>query len=201
LASASNEKMAKQVEGFEGLLKSKNVLPSNYLEDYSHTVDEDWTAKNGAQLVARAWIDSNFKKRLLANGMDAANELGFSFPKHHRHFVVLENTADLHNVICCTLCSCTAFSIIGMPPSWYKEIDYRARIVRQSRDVLRELGLDLPDGMKLKVWDTTTDTRYMVLPYRPKSTYSWTEERLAELIDQDCLVGVKRFESPFGDIE
>jgi nitrile hydratase len=113
-------------------------------------------------------------------------------PPHHRHLVVLENTPEVHNVICCTLCSCTAFSIIGLPPDWYKDLEYRARIVRQSRTVLKEMGLDLPAEMEIRVWDTTADTRYMVLPVRPAGTEGWSEEKLAGLVTKDSMIGVSR---------
>jgi nitrile hydratase len=105
---------------------------------------------------------------------------------------VLENTPNVHNVICCTLCSCTAFSIIGLPPDWYKDLEYRARVVRQSRTVLKEMGLDLPADMEIRVWDTTADTRYMVLPVRPEGTEGWSEEKLAGLVTKDAMIGVSR---------
>lgn len=195
--AASNEQMAGRVDRFEKVLADKGLLAPDYLSQYVKTVDEDWTAANGARIVVRAWTDPAYKQRLLADGTAAARELGFDFPKHHRHFVVLENEAALHNVICCTLCSCTAFSIVGMAPGWYKEPDYRARIVRESRAVLRELGLDLPAEMKLKIWDTTADTRYMVLPYRPPHTAGWSEDKLLSIIDQDSLIGARRLEPPY----
>jgi nitrile hydratase len=125
---------------------------------------------NGAKVVARAWTDPDFKQRLLANGKAAVAELGFTMPAHHKHLVVLENAPNLQNVICCTLCSCTAFTIIGLPPGWYKDFEYRSRVVRQSRTVLREMGLDLPAAVDINVWDTTADTRYMVLPVQPPET-------------------------------
>ncbi len=106
-------------------------------------------------------------------------------PPHHRHLVVLENTPTVHNVICCTLCSCTASSIIGLPPDWYKDLEYRARVVRQSRTVLKEMGLDLPADIEIRVWDTTADTRYMVLPVRPTGTEGWSEEKLAGLVTSE----------------
>ena len=105
---------------------------------------------------------------------------------------MLENTADIHNVICCTLCSCTAFTIIGLPPDWYKDLEYRARVVRESRTVLKEMGLDLPQHMQIRVWDTTADTRYMVLPERPAGTEGLTTEQLAALVNKDALIGVAR---------
>ena len=119
-------------------------------------------------------------------------ELGYDMPRHHRHLVVLENTAAVHNVICCTLCSCTAFTIVGLPPDWYKDLEYRARVVRESRTVLKEMGLELPRETEIRVWDTTADTRYMVLPMQPSGTDGWPEERLAQLVTQDALIGVAR---------
>jgi nitrile hydratase len=118
--------------------------------------------------------------------------MGIEMPKHHRHLVVLENTPTVHNVICCTLCSCTAFTVIGLPPDWYKDLEYRARIVRESRTVLREMGLDLPADMEVRVWDTTADTRYMVLPDRPAHTAGWTEAELAAIVTKDAMIGVAR---------
>ncbi|MEY3185018.1 MAG: Nitrile hydratase subunit alpha, partial [Pseudomonadota bacterium] len=113
-------------------------------------------------------------------------------PPHHRHLVVLENTPTIQNVICCTLCSCTAFSIIGLPPDWYKDLEYRARVVRESRTVLREMGLDLPDSVEVRVWDTTADTRYMVLPLQPAHSQGWSEETLVALVSKDAMIGVAR---------
>jgi nitrile hydratase len=112
--------------------------------------------------------------------------------------VVLENTATVQNVICCTLCSCTAFTIVGLPPDWYKELEYRARVVRQSRTVLREMGLDLPPEVEIRVWDTTADTRYMVLPERPAGTDGWSEDRLAGLVSRDSMIGVARLPAVAG---
>jgi nitrile hydratase len=126
----------------------------------------------------------------LTNGRDAVAEFGIQMPKHHRHLVALENTARLHNVICCTLCSCTAFTVIGLPPDWYKDLEYRARVVRQSRTVLKEMGLVLAPDVEIRVWDTTADTRYMVLPERPAGTEGWSEAQLASLVTRDGMIGV-----------
>ena len=148
--------------------------------------------QNGARVVARAWTDAAFRDRLLADGRAAVAELGYEMPRHHRHLVALENTATVHNVICCTLCSCTAFTLIGLPPDWYKDLEYRARVVRESRTVLREMGLDLPPEIEVRVWDTTADTRYMVVPMRPAYTAGWSEEALAAIVTRDSLIGVAR---------
>jgi len=144
-------------------------------------------ARRGESLV-----DPAFRARLLANGREAVAEIGLPMPKHHRHLVVLENTPRVQNVICCTLCSCTAFTIIGLPPDWYKDLEYRSRVVRESRTVLKEMGLDLSPDVEIRVWDTTADTRYMVLPEQPPETVGWTEERLAGIVTRDSLIGVAR---------
>lgn len=124
--------------------------------------------------------------------------MGFDFPEHHRHLVVLENTADIHNVIVCTLCSCTAYTIIGAAPGWYKDLDYRARVVRESRTVLREMGLDLPATVEIRVWDTTADTRYMVLPLQPPPTEGWPVDKLAQVVTQDSMIGASRLDEVKG---
>ena len=162
------------------------------IAELAHKAVEEWVPQNGARLVAKAWIDPAFRARLLADGRAAALELGLTMPPHHRHLVVLENTPDIHNVICCTLCSCTAYTIVGLPPDWYKDLEYRSRVVRQSRTVLTEMGLDLPPDMEIRVWDTTADTRYMVLPVQPPESLGWPEEKLATLVTRDSMIGVTR---------
>ena len=181
-----------RVDAIEAIFEVRGMKPGEFIEDFKHTVEEKWVPENGARVVAKAWTDPEFKKRLLANGRAAVGELGLTMPPHHRHLVVLENTPSLQNVICCTLCSCTAFSIIGLPPDWYKDLEYRARVVRQSRTVLKEMGLDLPESIDIRVWDTTADTRYMVLPVRPAHTKGWSEEELAKIVTKDAMIGVAR---------
>src|SRR5690242_14330715 len=181
-----------RVDAVQSALDAKGLKASEAVEELAHKAQEEWIPRNGARLVARAWVDAEFRKRLLANGREAALEMGFQMPKHHRHLVVLENAPKLQNVICCTLCSCTAFTLIGLPPDWYKDLEYRSRVVRESRTVLRELGLELPTDVEVRVWDTTTDTRYMVLPERPAHTAGWSEEQLAEIVTRDSLIGVAR---------
>lgn len=178
-------------------LKENGLTSEERLMEFEQHVEHDWLPTNGARMVAKAWVDPDYKLRLLADGKKAAAELGFSIPRHHNQLIALENTDGLHNVICCSLCSCTAFTIVGMAPGWYKSLEYRSRIVREGRRVLAEFGLHLPESMKLKIWDTTADHRYMVLPLRPPGTEGWGEERLARLITQDSLIGVARLEPPF----
>lgn len=181
-----------RVAAIESAFEERNFAPTKAIGEFQHLVEEQWAPINGARVVAKAWTDPEFRKRLLANGRDAVAELALSMPPHHRHLVVLENTPTLQNVICCTLCSCTAFSIIGLPPDWYKDLEYRARVVRQSRTVLKEMGLDLAPEIEIRVWDTTADTRYMVLPVQPPETVGWPEEKLAEIVTRDSMIGVAR---------
>ncbi len=184
--------LEQRVEALEAVLQARGLKAREFAEEFRHVAEEKWIPENGARVVARAWTDPAFRERLLANGRQAVAELGLEMPPHHGHLVALENSASVHNVICCTLCSCTAFTVIGLPPDWYKDLEYRARVVRESRTVLREMGLDLPTGVEIRVWDTTADTRYMVLPERPAHTAGWPAERLAELITKDGMIGVAR---------
>ena len=184
--------MEQRVDAIEAALDDRGLDASKAVEELGHLAQDVWTPKNGARVVAKAWIDPQYRKRLLANGRAAVEELGLTMPKHHRHLVVLENTPKVQNVICCTLCSCTAFTLIGLPPDWYKDLEYRSRVVRESRTVLNEMGLDLAPDVEIRVWDTTADTRYMVLPERPPETVGWSEEKLASIVTRDSLIGVAR---------
>ncbi|MFZ2738909.1 MAG: nitrile hydratase subunit alpha [Burkholderiaceae bacterium] len=179
-----------RVDAIQALLEERGLKPAEFIEQAKQLVEEQWLPRNGARVVAKAWTDAAFRERLFANGRDAVAELGLTLPPHHRHLVVLENTATVHNVICCTLCSCTAFTIMGLPPDWYKDLEYRARVVRESRSVLKEMGLDLAPDIEVRVWDTTADTRYMVLPLQPPQTKGWPEAQLVELVTQDSMIGV-----------
>ena len=181
-----------RLDAIQTVLQRQGMQPADFIDTFDELAHEHWVPANGAGLIARAWTDPAFKQFLLSNGMAAIREAGLSMPPHHRHFVVLENTADLHNVICCTLCSCTAFTIIGLPPDWYKELAYRSRVVREARTVLREMGLDLPAHTQIRVWDTTADTRYMVMPQRPAGTEALSVDQLTALISKDALIGVAR---------
>ena len=187
----------KHVSALEELLIKKNLIDDKTFSDYEKVVTEDWVPNNGARLVARAWLDPKFKEFLLPDGKAAASSFGFGMPEHHGSLVVKENTDQIHNVICCTLCSCTAFTIIGMAPGWYKDLDYRSRLVREARSVLAEMGLKLSDQLKIRVWDTTADTRYMIMPLRPSYTEGWTEQELIKLITKESLIGVVRLEEPY----
>jgi nitrile hydratase len=187
----------RRVAAMERAFEERNLIPGGFIEEFSRIAEEDWVPANGAKVVARAWTDAGFRRRLLENGKAAVAELGFTLPDHPKHLVVLENTPSLQNVICCTLCSCTAFTIIGLPPGWYKDFEYRSRAVRQSRTVLREMGLDLPREIDIRVWDTTADTRYMVLPVQPPETLGWPEEKLAGVVTKEAMIGGARLEAPY----
>jgi nitrile hydratase subunit alpha len=187
--TASVERRAAAVEA---VFEARGMEPKAHIDAMAHTVEEEWVPRNGGRVVAKAWTDPAFRARLFANGKSAVGELGLTMPPHHRHLVALENTPTVHNVICCTLCSCTAFTIIGLPPDWYKDLDYRARAVRESRTVLREMGLDLPPEIEIRVWDTTADTRYMVIPVQPAETIGWPEEKLVDIVTKESMIGVAR---------
>ena len=146
------------------------------------------TPERGATVVARAWMDESFKKRLLENGTKACEELGLEIPG--LKLVVVENTAGVHNVIVCTLCSCYPRMLLGIPPDWYKSRNYRSRMVREPRNVLNEFGLALSEKTTIRVHDSTADMRYIVLPARPAGTESWSEEKLASIVSRDCMIGV-----------
>jgi len=184
--------MEQRVDAIQAALDARGMKATEAVAELSHLAIEQWVPQNGARVVARAWTDPAFRERLLADGRAAVALLGLSMPKHHRHLVVLENTPNVHNVICCSLCSCTAFTLIGLPPDWYKDLEYRSRVVRESRTVLKEMGLDLPPEVGIRVWDTTADTRYMVLPEQPPKTIGWPEEELAAIVTRDALIGVAR---------
>ncbi len=182
----------RRLAAIESVLDERGLTANNVVAELEHLALEEWLPQNGARVVARAWTDPAFRARLLADGRSAVAELGLTMPRHHRHLVVLENTPTVQNVICCTLCSCTAFTIVGLPPDWYKDLEYRARVVRQSRTVLREMGLDLPPEVEIRVRDTTPDTRYKVLPVQHAATVGWPEADLARIVTRDSMIGVAR---------
>jgi len=146
------------------------------------------TPERGARVVARAWVDPGFKERLLANGSRACEELGLELST--LKLVVVENTPQVHNAIVCTLCSCYPRMLLGIPPDWYKSRNYRSRMVREPRAVLKEFGLQIKDEIQIRVHDSTADMRYLVLPMRPAGTEGWSEERLAALVNRDAMIGV-----------
>jgi nitrile hydratase len=146
------------------------------------------TPERGAKVVARAWVDPEYKKRLLDNGTQACEELGLDVPA--LKLVAVENTPQVHNAIVCTLCSCYPRMLLGIPPEWYKSRNYRSRMVREPRAVLAEFGLEIPEQVQIRVHDSTADMRYIVLPMRPAGTEGWSEDRLATLVNRDSMIGV-----------
>ena len=179
---------AARIRAIEALLLEKGVLTEPEVQD-NISYMEARSPANGAKLVARAWVDPNFKELLLSDGKAAASELGMD-PEHPAEFIVVENTPELHNLIVCTLCSCYPRAILGRPPDWYKSFAYRSRAVREPRAVMREFGFEPPEGVEVIVHDSTADARYMVLPMRPPGTENLSEDELAELVTRDSLVGV-----------
>ena len=179
---------AHRIRAIEALLLEKGVLTEPEIQDRVSYM-ESRSPENGARLVARAWVDPEFKARLLFGTKTAALELGID-AAGPVEFVVVENTPEVHNLIVCTLCSCYPRAILGRPPDWYKSFEYRSRAVREPRAVMREFGLEPPDGVEVVVHDSTADVRYMVLPMRPPGTEGLDEENLAALVTRDALIGV-----------
>ncbi|MGE7815003.1 nitrile hydratase subunit alpha [Pseudomonas sivasensis] len=171
------------------VLKQKDLIPDGYIEHMTQLMAHEWSPQNGAQVVAKAWVDPQFRELLLKDGTAACAQFGYTGPQGE-YIVALEDTPSVKNVIVCSLCSCTNWPVLGLPPEWYKGFEFRARLVREGRTVLRELGTELPDGVSIKVWDTSAESRYLVLPLRPKGSESMDEEALRKLITKDVLIGV-----------
>ena len=183
-----------RAKAVESLLAEKGLLSTDAVNEIVNQYENDVGPMNGARVVARAWNDPEYKRRLLENGGDAVAELGYG-DEHSARLVVVENSPDVHNVIVCTLCSCYPWSVLGLPPAWYKSEAYRARVVKEPRTVLSEFGLDLGDSIEVRVWDSLSELRYMVLPERPEGTDHLTEEELAALVSRDAMIGVAKAET------
>ena len=184
----SEADIALRVRALEQLLTEKGLIDPAALAAFIDQYENKIGPKNGAQVVARAWIDPAYKARLLENGAAAIAELGFG-GLQGENLVVVENTAETHNLIVCTLCSCYPWPVLGLPPVWYKSPAYRSRAVKEPRAVLREFGFTLPESVALKVWDSSAEIRYMVLPQRPPETRQLTETELAALVTRDGMIG------------
>jgi nitrile hydratase len=182
----------------ESLLAEKGLIDPATVDAIVRYYEEDVGPLNGAKVVARAWVDPAYKRRLLENASAAIAELGFG-GLQGEHMVVVENAPEVHNVVVCTLCSCYPWPVLGLPPSWYKSPAYRSRVVREPRAVLAEMGLALDDGVAVRVWDSSAEVRYLVLPQRPPGTEHWTEEQLATLVTRDAMIGTATPRSPVGD--
>src|SRR5581483_10041708 len=177
------------------LLVAKGIVDPATLDKMAETYERDLGPMNGAKVVARAWTDPAYKKRLLTNATAAIGELGFS-GLQGEHMVVVENTPKVHNVVTCTLCSCYPWPVLGLPPTWYKSAPYRSRVVIDPRAVLSEFGTQLAPEVEVRVWDSTAEVRYMVLPERPAGTEGMSEDELAALVTRDAMIGVTRVQAP-----
>jgi nitrile hydratase len=178
-----------RTEALEAVLVEKGLVSTDAVDAVVELFQEEVGPKNGARMVARAWLDPAYRERMLSDGAAAAAELGYR-GYEGEHLRVAENTPDVHNVIVCTLCSCYPWPVLGIPPVWYKSPPYRARVVREPRAVLAEFGLEIPDGVEIRVWDSSAEMRYMVLPMRPEGSDGMTEPELAALVTRDCMIGV-----------
>jgi nitrile hydratase subunit alpha len=187
--------VALRAEALEQLLTERGLIDPKVMNGIITNYETNVGPLNGAKVVARAWTDPDYRRRLLEDGTAAIKELGFS-GQQGEHIVVVENTATTHNVVVCTLCSCYPWPVLGLPPSWYKDPAYRARIVREPRAVLSEMGLDLADDVQVIVRDSTSEVRWLVLPERPAGTGHLSEEELVPLVTRDAMVGVAKVAAP-----
>ena len=180
---------AVRTRALESLLVEKGLVTTDAIDAVVRMYEQDIGPLNGAKVVARAWVDAGYRQRLLQNGSEAIAELGFGGAEG-AEIVVLESTPQVHNVVVCTLCSCYPWPVLGLPPTWYKDAAYRSRVVMEPRAVLKEFGLEVDQSKEVRVWDSTSTIRYMVLPERPPGTESLSEEELAALVTRDSMIGV-----------
>ena len=190
-----NQQLTERVEKIESLLVEKGIVARDALQKLADIYENDLGPMNGAKVVARAWVDAEFKKRLLDDATAAIAELGFG-GLQGEHMIAVENTREVHNVVVCTLCSCYPWPVLGLPPTWYKSAPYRSRVVIDPRSVLAELGTTLDDDVEVRVWDSSAEVRYLVLPERPPGTEDLSEEELAKLVDRDAMIGVTKISIP-----
>ncbi|HXH84381.1 MAG TPA: nitrile hydratase subunit alpha [Candidatus Tectomicrobia bacterium] len=184
-----------RVRALESLLVDKGLVDPAALDALIDTYETKVGPRNGARVVARAWVDPAYRERLLRDATSAIRELGYT-GRQGEDMVVVENTPKVHNLVVCTLCSCYPWPVLGLPPVWYKSAPYRSRAVIDPRGVLREFGLDLPDDVEVRVWDSTAELRYLVLPERPPGTDGMTEDELAALVTRDAMIGVAKVQAP-----
>jgi nitrile hydratase subunit alpha len=181
-----------RVRALESLLVEKKLVASEAVDRIVSAYEQDIGPHNGAKVVARAWVDPAYRQRLLADGTAAIEELGFGGVD----LQVVENRPGVHNLVVCTLCSCYPHALIGLPPVWYKSFEYRSRAVREPRVVLREFGVDLPESVEIRIWDSSAELRYLVLPERPAGTDGMSEAELARLVTRDAMIGVAQVKPP-----
>jgi len=192
----SQEEIAARVKALESILIEKGIMTTAAVDRLVEIYENEVGPQLGAKVVARAWTDPGFKQRLLADATKACADFGIG-GLQGEDMVVVENTADIHNMIVCTLCSCYPWPVLGLPPNWYKEPAYRSRIVKEPRKVLREdFGYELPDSVEVRVWDSSSEMRYWVLPTRPAGTDALSEAELAGLVTRDSMIGVGPAASP-----
>lgn len=177
-----------RVRALESILVEKGYVDPAALDVLIETYETKVGPRNGARVVAKAWADPAFRERLAADATAAIAELGYE-GRQGEHIVAVENTPDQHNMVVCTLCSCYPWPVLGLPPVWYKSAPYRSRAVKEPRAVLREFGVELPDATQIRVWDSTAEIRYLVIPLRPDGTEGWSEDRLADLVTRDSMIG------------
>jgi nitrile hydratase len=180
-----------RVAAIEAVLREANVIDPEAVDSVIEMFEHTMGPMNGAKVVARAWVDAEYRARLLADGSAAIAELGFGGPEGD-HIVVVENTPEVHNLVVCTLCSCYPWPVLGLPPKWYKEPAYRSRAVREPRALLAEMGSPIADDVEVRVWDSSAEIRYLVLPERPADSDGVAEEELAALVTRDAMIGVQR---------
>jgi nitrile hydratase subunit alpha len=184
-----------RVKALESLLVEKGLVNPETLNSIIETYEHKVGPRNGAHVVAKAWTDPEFKQALLSDATGAVAKLGYC-GRQGEHLEVVENTIDTHNLVVCTLCSCYPWTVLGLPPAWYKSAPYRSRAVSEPREVLAEFGTNLDEHKKIKVWDSTSEMRYLVLPQRPEGTDNWSEQKLQQLVSRNSMIGVELARSP-----
>ena len=184
-----------RTKAIESLLVEKGLIASDAIDAIVETYEQDIGPMNGAKVVARAWSDPEYRKRLLENGTETISEMGF-IGTEGAQIIVLENTDAIQHMVVCTLCSCYPWPVLGLPPAWYKSFAYRSRAVSEPRSVLKDFGLEIDDSVEIRVWDSTAEVRYMVLPQRPAGTEGMSENELADLVTRDSMVGVAHVAAP-----
>jgi nitrile hydratase len=190
--SHSESSASVRARALESLLVEKGLTSSDVVDKVISAYEDDIGPRNGAKVIARAWVDPEYKARLLSDATGAVEELGYGGAL----LAVVENTPDVHNLVVCTLCSCYPSALIGLPPTWYKSFAYRSRAVIEPRAVLREFGLEMPESKEVRVWDSSSELRYLVLPERPAGTERLSEDELAELVTRDSMIGVAIVQAP-----
>lgn len=189
VSKTSNSTPGERAWALHTVLSNKGLIPEGFIEGLTDLLANKFDPANGARVVAKAWTDPAYRELLLSDGTAACEMFGYTGPQGE-YIVALEDTPTIKNVIVCSLCSCTNWPVLGLPPEWYKSFEFRARLVREGRAVLKELGTELAKDIKIKVWDTSAETRYLVLPMRPEGTEHMTEEELQQLITKDVLIGI-----------